>query len=355
IPLSAFIALLVRHSPYIDMLGWRETLAIVLTLIASAAVFIRIGLYRAVVRYMGQQAIWTVIKGVSWSTVVLTFSLFLLRSEVPRSLPLIYWTVALLLIGGSRLAVRGAYQNLYRWRGVKVAIYGAGTSSRQLMQSLFQSGEYAPMVFLDDDATLQGAVINGVPIYAPAVLPRLIDELGIASVLLAIPTAEPYRRRQIVEWLEKLPVQIKTIPSFSVLVSGLSEVGQLVDIELEDLLGRAPVPPQKDLLLKCVRNKSVLVTGAGGSIGSELCRQILRGEPERLVLFDSSEYALYQIERELSGWIKRQKLTTELVALLGNVQSEERLSAVCRHFGIQSVYHSAAYKHVPIVEGNIAE
>src|SRR5690606_11685871 len=120
IPLSAFIALLVRHSPYIDMLGWRETLAIVLTLIASAAVFIRIGLYRAVVRYMGQQAIWTVIKGVSWSTVVLTFSLFLLRSEVPRSLPLIYWTVALLLIGGSRLAVRGAYQNLYRWRGVKV-------------------------------------------------------------------------------------------------------------------------------------------------------------------------------------------------------------------------------------------
>src|SRR5690606_1209157 len=274
--------------------------------------------------------------------------------EVPRSLPLIYWTVALLLIGGSRLAVRGAYQNLYRWRGVKVAIYGAGTSGRQLMQSLFQSGEYAPMVFLDDDATLQGAVINGVPIYAPAELPRLIDELGIASVLLAIPTAEPYRRRQIVEWLEKLPVQIKTIPSFSVLVSGLSEVGQLVDIELEDLLGRAPVPPQKDLLLKCVRNKSVLVTGAGGSIGSELCRQIMRGEPERLVLFDSSEYALYQIERELSGWIKRQKLTTELVASLGNVPSEARLSAGCRHFELPSVYHSAAYKHVPIVEGNIA-
>src|SRR5690606_28944070 len=146
-------------------------------------------------------------------------SLFLVRSEVPRSLPLIYWSIALLLIGGSRLMVRAGYQNLFRWRGVKVAIYGAGTSGRQLMQSLFQSGEYAPMVFLDDDLALQDTVISGVPVYDPAALPQLIDEVGISCVLLAIPTADPFRRRQIITRLERLPVQIKTIPSFSVLVS----------------------------------------------------------------------------------------------------------------------------------------
>jgi FlaA1/EpsC-like NDP-sugar epimerase len=355
IPLSAFLALLLRQNSYLDVVGWREAAAVCLTLIASAAVFVRIGLYRAVVRYMGQQAIGTVLKGVFWSTAALTVALFAMRSGVPRSLPLIYGSIVLFLIGGSRLLVRTAYQNLYRWRGVKVAIYGAGTSGRQLMQSLFQSGEYAPMVFLDDDPALQGAVINGVPIYAPAELPRLIAELDIATVLLAIPTAEPYRRRQIIEWLEQLPVQIKTVPSFSVLVSGLSDVGQLLDLDVEDLLGRAPVPPRRELLDQCVRAKTVLVTGAGGSIGSELCRQILRCEPTRLVLFDSSEFALYQIERELAEFIAQQKLATELVALLGNVQNEERLSAVCRHFRIQSIYHSAAYKHVPIVEGNVAE
>jgi len=355
IPLAATIALAVRHSAFFAQVSWREVCAIGFSVLLSAFIFLRTGLYRAVVRYMGQQAIWTVIKGVSWSTVVLTASLFLVRSEVPRSLPLIYWTIALLLIGGSRLLVRAAYQNLFRFRGVKVGIYGAGSSGRQLMQSLFQSGEYAPMIFLDDDVALQGTVINGVPVYAPAELAELIEEIGIACVLLAIPTVEPLRRRQIIERLERLPVQIKTVPSFSVLVSGLSDIGQLMDIELEDLLGRAPVPPQQDLLQKNVRHKSVLVTGAGGSIGSELCRQILRCEPTRLVLFDSSEYALYQVERELNEQVARSNVSIELIPLLGNVQNEERLLAVCNHFAIQSVYHCAAYKHVPMVETNIAE
>jgi FlaA1/EpsC-like NDP-sugar epimerase len=345
----------VRHSAYFGQLTWRELTAIVFSVAVSASIFVRIGLYRAVVRYMGQQAIWTVIQGVSWSTAVLTVSLFLVRSEVPRSLPLIYWTIALLLIGGSRLTVRAGYQNLFRWRGVKVAIYGAGTSGRQLMQSLFQSGEYAPMVFLDDDLALQDTVISGVPVYDPAALPQLIDEIGIACVLLAIPTADPFRRRQIINHLERLPVQIKTIPSFSVLVSGLSDVGQLMDIEVEDLLGRTQVPPQPDLIEKNVRHKSVLVIGAGGSIGSELCRQILHCEPRQLILFELSEHALYQIERELRHALARQHLDVELIGLLGNAQNEERLTAVCKQLGVETVYHCAAYKHVPIVEANMAE
>lgn len=355
IPLAACIALLVRHSAFFGHLSWRELVAISFTVAMSATLFLRIGLYRAVVRFMGQQAIWTVIKGVSWSTAILTFSLFVVRSEVPRSLPLIYWSVALLLIGGSRLTVRASYQNLFRWRGVKVAIYGAGASGRQLMQSLFQTGEYAPMVFLDDDHALQGTVISGVPVYDPAALQQLVDEIGISCVLLAIPTVDPARRRQIIERLERLPVQIKTIPSFSVLVSGLSDVGQLLDIEVEDLLGRTPVPPKHDLIQKCVRHKSVLVIGAGGSIGAELCRQILVCEPRQLVLFDLSEHALYQIERELRDGIGRQRLAVELIALLGNAQNEERLTAICTQLGVETVYHCAAYKHVPIVEGNMAE
>lgn len=355
IPLAACVSLLVRHSAYFGQLSWRELVAIVFAVAVSASIFIRIGLYRAVVRYMGQQAIWTVIKGVSWSTAVLTVSLFLVRSEVPRSLPLIYWSIALLLIGGSRLSVRAAYQNLFRWRGVKVAIYGAGTSGRQLMQSLFQSGEYAPMVFLDDDAALQDTVINGVPVYDSAALPQLIDEIGISCVLLAIPTVDPLRRRQIIAQLERLPIQIKTIPSFSVLVSGLSDVGQLTDVEVEDLLGRTQVPPQPELIECNVRDKSVLVIGAGGSIGSELCRQILQCEPRRLVLFELSEHALYQIERELRDYIDSHRLTIELIALLGNVQNEERLTVVCNQMAIHTVYHCAAYKHVPLVEANVAE
>lgn len=355
IPLATWLAVMVRSGAYVFEFSLREALALCATIVASAFIFIRIGLYRAVVRYMGQQAILTVVKGVTWSSVILAIALFLVRSEIPRSSPLIYWAIALSLIGGSRLLVRTGYQNLHRWSGKKVAIYGAGASGRQLLQSLFQSGEFAPMVFLDDNPGLQGTVINGIPVYSPRELPALIRNMEIAYVMLAIPSVDRVRKRKIVERLEKLPVHVKTVPSFSVLVSGLARVDDIMDIDVEDLLGREPVPPKPELLKKCIREKVVLVTGAGGSIGAELCRQIALCRPTRLVLIDLSEFGLYQIARELEELIENRNLGVELIPLLGNVQNEYKMRNVFSRLGIQTVYHAAAYKHVPIVEGNMAE
>jgi len=355
IPLSTWLAVLVRWGGNVFEFGLREVSALLITVIASAFIFIRTGLYRAVVRYMGQQAILTVVKGVTWSSVILAITLFLVRSEIPRSSPLIYWAIALSFIGGSRLLVRTGYQNLYRWVGKKVAIYGAGASGRQLLQSLFQSGEFAPMVFLDDNPGLQGTVINGIPVYSPHELPGLIGSMEITYVMLAIPTADRVRRRNIIERLEKLPVHVKTVPSFSVLVSGLARVDDITDIDVEDLLGREPVPPKPELLKKCIQKKVVLVTGAGGSIGSELCRQITLCRPARLVLIDLSEYSLYRISRELEELIANKSLDVELIPLLGNVQNENKMRTVFEQLRVETVYHAAAYKHVPIVEGNVAE
>lgn len=355
IPLAALAALLVRRADYIERITYREGVAVAITVAVSAYIFLRTGLYRAVVRYMGQQAILTVVRGVTWSAVVLLAALFILRSDMPRSLPLIYWAVALCFIGGSRLLIRSGYQDLHRWTGKKVAIYGAGSSGRQLLHSLFQSGEFAPMAFLDDNANLQNTVINGIPVSSPEELPRLINDLGITYVLLAIPTVNPLRRRQILDVLAKLPVQVKTIPSFSALVSGLAQVDDIGDVEIEDLLGRTPVPPQPELLTRCIADKVVAVTGAGGSIGSELCRQIIANRPRRLVLIDSSEYSLYEIGRELEAACATGKVKAEVVPLLGNVQNEEKMQSIFERHGVETVYHAAAYKHVPIVEANIAE
>lgn len=355
IPLAVWLAVALRWGGIVFEFTAREAAAILITVAASAFIFTRTGLYRAMVRYMGQQAIMTVVKDVAWSSVILAVALFVLRSEVPRSTPLIYWAIALFFIGGGRLLVRASYQNMRRWSGKKVAIYGAGTSGRQLLHSVFQSGEFAPMVFLDDSHNIQGTVINGIPVYDPRELPQLIDDMGITHVLLALPNIDRQKKRNIINYLTKLRVQVKTIPSFSALASGLAKVGDIVDVAVEDLLGRETVPPKPALLRKCIAGKVVLVTGSGGSIGSELCRQILQEGPRELILFDASEFNLYSIHRELLDKCTEKNLPVSLIPLLGNVQNEHKLRSVMEHFNVQTVYHAAAYKHVPIVEHNIAE
>jgi FlaA1/EpsC-like NDP-sugar epimerase len=355
IPLSLYLAVLVRRGEFIWDISAREALAIAITVVASAIIFVRLGLYRAVVRYMGQQAILTVLKGVSWSTVILTITLFAARSEIPRSVPWIYWALAVLLIGGSRLLVRASYQSLFRWTGRKVAIYGAGSTGHQLMQSLILSGEFAPMIFLDDDRSLHGTVINGIPVYDPAEFGELQQQFDIACVLLAMPTVERARRKRIIETLEHYPVQVKTVPSFVALVSGQARIDQLRDVDVEDLLGRDPVPPQQELITRCVADKTIAVTGAGGSIGSELSRQALYCAPRVLLLIEQSEHALYSVHRDLQEAMLERKLNTRLVPLIANVQNEERMQHIFASYGVCTVYHAAAYKHVPMVEGNVIE
>jgi FlaA1/EpsC-like NDP-sugar epimerase len=336
-------------------LGPIEFLCAVITVVGSAVIFLRLGLYRAVIRFMGQQAIWAVITAVSYSTLVLGAALFFLQAEVPRSMPFIYWALALLGIGGTRLTVRAYYQAKLRSLSENVIIYGAGESGRQLLTALHHGDQYRAVVFVDDDIRLQRAVINGLQVARPEEMAQVIAEHDITQVLLAIPSVSPERRREIINSLVGLPVYVRTVPRITELVAGQASVHQIQDIALDDLLGREPVPPHPELVERCITGKTVMVTGAGGSIGSELCRQIVMADPRELVLLDNSEYALYNIERELRELMALSDSQVELVALLGSVQDRRRLESIYRTFRVNTVYHAAAYKHVPMVEYNVAE
>ncbi|MEH6516477.1 MAG: nucleoside-diphosphate sugar epimerase/dehydratase [Halioglobus sp.] len=336
--------------------GTIEITCAVFTVLASAVIFLRLGLYRAVIRFMGQQAIWAVITGVSYSTLVLGACVFFTQADVPRSLPFIYWVLALLTIGGTRLTVRAYYQAKLRSMTKNVIIYGAGESGRQLLTALHHGDQYRVVEFVDDDSRMQHTVINGLQVANPEQLEGLINEHNITQVLLAIPSASPERRREIINSLVGLPVYVRTVPKINELVAGLASVNQIQDIDLDDLLGREAVPPHPELLDRCITNKVVMVTGAGGSIGSELCRQILMSGPKELLLLDNSEFALYKAERELKEvQASLGSKYVEMIVLLGSVQDQRRLETIYRTFGVQTVYHAAAYKHVPMVEYNVAE
>jgi FlaA1/EpsC-like NDP-sugar epimerase len=354
IPLAVWLALFIRMNREYQFIP-NDFVAIMITMVLSAAFFLRNGFYRAIVRFMGQQAIITIIQGVTVSAFILAVAAFVTGSELPRSIPIIYWTLALVMIGGSRLIVRSFYYRFLRKTGEKVVIYGAGISGRQLITTLIHSGNYYPVAFIDDDPSVVGRVINGISVYDSSQLPELITEFSITHVFMALPSVTRQRRREIIDSLEGLPVYVKTVPDFADLMSGKARVDQLQDIELEDLLGRGPVPPDPELIQRCITNKVVMVTGAGGSIGSELCRQIISGEPKELLLLDISEYGLYQINKELEQLKQEGGIQIQVIPLLGSVQNQNRLTSIFKEFSVDTVYHAAAYKHVPMVEYNVAE
>lgn len=336
-------------------LGVTEYVCAVVTILASAIVFLRLGLYRAVIRFMGQQAIWAIVTAVSYSAVILGAAVFVARAEVPRSTPFIFWGILLLGIGGTRLLVRAYYQAKLRSMSENIIIYGAGQSGRQLLHALHHGEQYHPVAFVDDDSNLQRSVINGLKVARPDDIEQMIAKYDITQILLAVPSASPERRKEIINSLVGLPVHVRTVPTINELLAGEASVNQIRDVDLDDLLGREPVPPHPELIERCITGKVVMVTGAGGSIGAELCRQILLSAPRELVLLDNSEYALYRVERELREAIDASDLKVEIVALLGSVQDQNRLESIYRTFTVKTVYHAAAYKHVPLVEYNIAE
>lgn len=335
--------------------GYVEFFCAGLTLVASAAIFLRMGLYRAVIRFMGQQAILAIIQAVSYSTLALGAAIFFTQADVPRSMPFVYWAVAMCTIGGTRLIVRASYQARLRSSTRNVLIYGAGESGRQLLTALHHGDQYRVVAFVDDDPAAQHSVINGLQVASPRELEALVEAHAITQVLLAIPSATTERRREIINSLVGLPVHVRTVPRINELVAGAAAVSQIQDIDLDDLLGRDPVPPHPELIDRCITDKVIMVTGAGGSIGAELCRQILDARPRELVLLDNSEYALYRIERELREIQSRRGTHIETVCLLGSVRDQARMEMVYRTFRVQTVYHAAAYKHVPMVEHNVAE
>ena len=335
--------------------GGVDLLVCVLTMVVSAVVFLRLGLYRAIVRFMGQKALAALIVGVSASTLFLALAMLLSDTDLPLTTPLIYWGVAMLFIGGSRLIVRASYHQKLRKQSDNVVIYGAGLSGRQLLTALLHGGEYEPVFFVDDDKALQGTVINGVSVIAPEALDKVVDEFSISQVLLAIPGTDQQRRREIINSLVGLPVHVRTIPEFADLVQGRASITHIQEVEIEELLGREPVPYHPELISQCIESKVVMVTGAGGSIGSELCRQIMIARPRCLILFDLCEHGLYQIERAVNELKKTHQLDTQVMALLGSVQNFQLLKRICSTFHVHTVYHAAAYKHVPLVEFNVVE
>ena len=357
LPAALWSAIVLRQYPATPDLSGILWVFPVLSMI-SVLVFARIGLYRAVVRYMEDKAVFTVFVGVLWSSLALVALTFFTNNAhvLSRATYILYGVLALLYVGGSRMVMRGYLRRLGGVRtGTPVAIYGAGRAGVELVQILQMNQDLRPVALFDDAMDLQGSEVCGVKVYEPAELPEIVVAKEIRQVLLAIPGATHKQRHEIIERLERLHLQIKTIPSLVEIANGKARIDEFRQISIEDLLGRDPVAPDSGLISACIQGKSVMVTGAGGSIGSELCRQVLAQHPARLVLFELSEYALYSIEQELRGQLSRRGVRTEVVPILGSVTNRCRMEEILRGFRVQTIYHAAAYKHVPLVEHNLVE
>lgn len=361
LPLAVWLAFSLRLgtiSPTIEKSPYLIEIVMLLSIIISIPIFIKFGLYRAIIRYIGGQAIVATLNAVVVASVILFLAIHLFDlSFVPTSFLPIYAGTAFLFIGGTRYAARYYYRlaNDKLQQKTPIAIYGAGESGRQLATILTAGKQYLPVFYLDDDKNLHNNIVHGMQVYSPKQLPALIEKFHIKQVLLAMPSANIERRRQIINVLEKIPIHVRTTPDFSEIVSGKSHIDDLRDISIEDILGRDPIAPYDHLLTLNIRNRRVMVTGAGGSIGSELCRQIIKLQPSRLVLFEISEFALYCVEKELNECIAQENTQITLVPILGSVQDKQRIEEVLRNYKVQTVYHAAAYKHVPMVEFNPIE
>lgn len=338
--------------------------------VVTIPLFIRFGMYRAVMRYFGNDALVAIIKAVSLSSLILGVVVYWYSNHqnvVPRSIIFNFWWLSLIMIGGLRLAMRqyflgdwfAASQHVpftNRDDGLpRVAIYGAGAAGNQLVAALRMGRVMRPVAFIDDDTSIADRIISGLQVYKPKHIQRMIDATGAQEILLAIPSSNRGRRREILSFLEGFPLHVRSVPGFMDLASGRVKVDDIQEVDIGDLLGRDTVPAQAELLEHCIKGQSVLVTGAGGSIGSELCRQILTLRPTTLLLFEHSEFNLYSILSELEQRVTRESLPVKLLPILGSVRNQAKLLDVMKTWHVDTVYHAAAYKHVPMVEHNIAE
>ncbi|HSC67069.1 MAG TPA: nucleoside-diphosphate sugar epimerase/dehydratase, partial [Cellvibrio sp.] len=325
------------------------------TLLVSIVTFMRMGLYRAILRYMTQNALVTIFTGILISSLAMTLSAFFLHAFLPRSVPIIFILTTLILIGLPRLVFRNVVKMVTPRGDIQVVIYGAGETGNNLATQLQLGGEFNPVAFVDDNKRLHGSVLSGLRVHSPTQLATIIEQYGVTRILLALGNISRQERVRIIRYLEPLLVQVQTIPPITDIVKGVARINELRNIQIEDLLGRDPVEPNATLMGKNTTGKIVMVTGAGGSIGSELCRQLIKLQPQKIILFEQNEFNLYSIEKELTAIQAGAEHTVELVALLGSVQNFPLLDMTMRQFDVHCVYHAAAYKHVPMVEQNIIE
>lgn len=316
------------------------------------------GLYDSLLRYATSRVLYTLVRGVLLGLLLMVTVWTLLQGgPVPRTVWMIYGLVAVAFTGGIRMLLRDYLHQLLQTAGGRqpVIIYGAGAAGVQLATALRYNPELYPIAFVDDNPEICGSQIQGLKVHPPRELERLIHLHEVRRVLLAMPSVSHRRRSEIIERLSPLSVHVMALPGLFELNSGLRHIDELREVDVEDILGRDTVPPDPRLLGTCILGRVVMVTGAGGSIGSELCRQIIALGPARLILFERSEFALYTIERELEALKRRLNNRTDIVPMLGSVEHQRRMAEVMRTFGVQTVYHAAAYKHVPIVEQNPVE
>jgi FlaA1/EpsC-like NDP-sugar epimerase len=340
--------------------GW-QWLSYAVALALALPLFITTGLYRAIFRYAAWGALRAIARacGIYGAGYCLIFMIIGVQG-VPRSLGVLQPILLFLAIGSSRAWAHywlgGAYRNLFKQHTRhRVLIYGAGSAGRQLAAGLANSADMQAVAFVDDDKTLHGSVLNGRRIYPAKNLADIIAKLEIDDVLLAIPSTSRQRRNEIIDELRATSATIRTLPGINDLAHGRVTVNDLRELDIEDLLGRDAVPPNYALLSKNIQDRAVLVTGAGGSIGSELCRQILALGPKRLILVDHSEFNLYAIDQDLQQRRADLESDSEIQAFLGSVRDEARMDGIFEHWKPDTVYHAAAYKHVPLVEENPAE
>lgn len=324
--------------------------------LVAIPIFVRFGLYRAVIRYLPERALWQILQATTLAAIGWVVLVFLSelsgRVTIPRSVPVIYWVLSFLLIGGSRfLAKRLLWAPSSRKSQDRpIAIYGAGVAGAELIGALRRQGNQFIVALVDEDPALQGRDVAGIRVFAPEMIDVLALQYGVKELILCTPTLSAAKRQEIVSRVARHGIKIRSVPSISDLVSGKYVVSQLREIEIDDLLGRSSVPPDPALIRDMVMGKTIMVTGAGGSIGSELCRLIASWAPQRLVLFEANEFALYQIDRELSV-IK----DLSIMPVLGTITDETVVRRTIASYGVDVLFHAAAYKHVPLVEANALE
>lgn len=353
--LATWLAFCVRYDDVVlvtDSVKWAFLIAAILFL----PIFIRFGLYKAIYRFSGWYAARSIIQAAIIYGIVYSIPVLIVGVDgVPRSIGVIQPVFFFILVGLLRLLAKFQLskitQNKYPLKNKSFAlIYGAGSAGRQLASGLRQGDEVHPVGFVDDNLEICGSFINGLPVFRHNQIQMLIQSKGVTEILLAIPSASRPRQKEILSILSNLPVHVRTLPGLSDLANGVVKVGDIREIEVDDILGRESVKPDSKLLRQNIEGKVIFVSGAGGSIGSELCRQILVNKPKLLVLFELSEFALYSIERELSLL----KSEAKIIPILGSVLDVEKLNRVILQFQVQTIYHAAAYKHVPMIEMNPA-
>ncbi len=364
------LAIWIAYCLRLDEIYWFNTEQLItifpIAVMVTIPIFAVLGLYKVIIHYAGMEALTLIFQGVTlsvliWGGVTISFGF-----DIPRTVPLIAWLVLLILIAGSRALAKQLFIRVktkeVRNAGLKnILIYGAGNAGVQLAGALEYEDYISVAGFIDDDKNLQGKSISNLKVYSFQAIKKQFSsfankQMKIDEVLVAIPSISRASRAELINKLKPFPVQVRTLPGLSELAQGKINVEDVRKVDIADLLGRDAVRPNKALLDANIKGKVVMITGAGGSIGSKLCWQIIALKPKRIVLFEQSELALYQIEKKLLYFLEgKQQEAINIVPVLGNVVNQKRVERVCHTFGVETIYHAAAYKHVPMVEKNISE